>query len=533
MRGSKTEPRPEVKGSAGAEHAVPSPRASEYARAVRRRSGSIARALALALAACGDGAETAAPAEPTEPAEVTFPKGFLWGAATAGFQIEKGLADTDWGAWAATPGKIAGGDRPDDGPDALAHIEGDVALMKSLGLRSYRFSAEMARIYPTRASFDADMPAADGVAAYDALLAALDAAGIVPMVTLHHFVWPIYMSDPAAPKDPQGFERADAVEVFAEWCRRMGKRYGDRVDLWVSINEPLVEASVGFIATVFPPGVGDPPRAVAVMRRQQLAHARCYDALHEADAVDADGDGAAALVSVAKHNRVYEPADPADPADLEATSKVTYFWNRWFLDAIVHGRVDEDLDGVAEIGMDPDLVGRADYLGLNYYGVSHIDADLSFPVIGAVPVQLDLPTPRPKTDVGWDIHPEGFAQVIDEAATYGLPIYVTENGVADAKDVNRARFLGEHVFEIGKALARGVELRAYQHWALIDNFEWASGYCPRFGLYRVDYDDPARPRSPTSAVVFYRDLIAGGRLRRADLDALPAYESKPNPCKSF
>jgi len=489
-------------------------------------------ALVLPVAGCGDDASTADP-EP-EPTEVTFPTDFLWGTGTAGFQIESELDNTDWGIWATLPGKIADGDDPNDGPDALAHIAEDVQLMQDAGLNSYRFSIEMARVYPTRTAFDDEQPDAAGLAAYDELVDALVAADIVPMVTLHHFVWPDYVRDPTAPDEPQGFERPDTIDLFETWCTRMAAHFGDRVDLWVTINEPTVEVSVGYLASIFPPGVSDTERLAAVLREQVRAHGRCYDAIHAADDGDADGDGAAALVSIAKHDRVYEPFDAELDSDLEAVERATYFWNRWFVNAIVYGDLDDDFDGEPEVTGDPDLVGRADYLGLNYYGVSRVGTlSLELPYVGPVPVQIALLNDRPKTDLRWDIYPRGFGQVLDGIARYDLPIIVTENGLADSLDVNRSRFLTEHLFEIGKARLRGVDVRGYYHWSLTDNFEWAGGFCPRFGFYTVDYDAADKPRTSTAAVQVMADIAATGRLSQTTIDELPDYQSAPAPCEGF
>ena len=496
----------------------------------------VAAAATPLLAGCG-GDETDPPAPEPEITEVSFPEGFLWGTATAGFQVEKGLAATDWGVFAAIPGNIAEGDAPDDGPDALAHITEDVTAMVSLGAGGYRFSIEMARIYPTRADFDADTPSAEGLAAYDELLAALAGAGITPLVTLHHFVWPSYLSDPTQPAEPQGFERDDAVTVFEGYCERMAARFGGDVDLWVTINEPTVEASVGYLAAIWPPGVSDIDRVVQVMKRQVEAHARCYDAIHAADTADADADGVAAAVSIAKHNRVYEPADPADAEDVAAAEHSRRFWNQWFLDAIIKGDVDEDFDdklGPGDRQGDPSLVGRADYIGLNYYGSSVVSSrSLRLPYLGSQPSQFSIPNDRPKNDLGWDLHAAGFGAVIDEAARYGLPIMITENGTADATDSNRSRYLLEHAFEMGKAMLRGADVRGYFHWSLVDNFEWAEGYCPRFGLYRVDFDSPDRTRTATDAVVLFHTLATGGRLGQAEVAAAPAYVSRAARCGAF
>ncbi len=494
-----------------------------------RASICLLAAAAAALAGCGS--ETS---PPPEILEVTFPAGFVWGTATAGFQVEKGLGATDWGVFASMPGNIQGGDQPDDGPDAFAHVDDDVARMVELGATGYRFSIEMARIYPTRADFDDDTPSAEGLALYDGLLDSLAQHGVRPMVTLHHFVWPSYMSDPTQPAQPQGFERDDAVEVLTDFCQRMGARYGDRVDTWITINEPTVEAAVGYLAAKWPPGVSDVDRMVAVMKSQVEAHARCYDALHAADGIDADGDGVKVAVSIAKHNRVYEPADPSSDADVAAAEHSRRFWNQWFMDAIVKGDVDEDFDdaiGPNDRKGDPTLSGRADYFGLNYYGSSIVGANaLHLPYLGSQPNQLNVPNGRPKNDLRWDIYPEGFGKVLDEAAEYGLPIYVTENGTADSTDQNRPRFLLEHALEMGKAIRRGVDVRGYFHWSLIDNFEWASGYCPRFGLYQVDFASADKARTPSAAVPVFTKLATSNHVAQAEIDATPAYVSLAADC---
>lgn len=485
----------------------------------------------LAFTACSD-SETSGNLSP-EPTEVTFSEGMLWGSATAGMQIEKGLVHSDWFAFSELEGTIEGGGKPDDGPDAFANVDGDVKAMVDAGFNAYRFSIELSRIYPTRASFDDDQPDADGVAAYDGLFAALKKAGIQPMVTLHHFSWPTYLSDPTARTEPQGWEREEVQPLFEEWCKRAATRWGGEVDLWVTINEPNVEANVGYLAGLFSPGVSDIERTAAVMRAQVRAHAKCYDAVHSSDTADADGDGKNAAVGIAHHQRVYEPADPTSEDDLAAVERSRYVWNTWVMEAVVRGQVDDDFDGVPE-KVDPSLANRADFYGLNYYGASRIDSRaLKFKYIGVVPAQSDVPNGRPKTDLGWDIYPEGFGVVLDEAAAYGLPIYITENGLADEKDVNRERFVAEHLFELGKAKARGADVRGYLHWSLVDNFEWAAGYCPRFGLLRVDYDDPARSRTETKAVALLRDIAETNRLEKTTIDALPAYQSKPFTCAGF
>ena len=199
--------------------------------------------------------------------EVTFPAGFLWGTATAAFQVEKGDVHTDWSHWADTPGKIKNGDHPDvGGPDALAHVDEDVGLMTNEGHTAYRFSIEWARIYPTRAAFDSDTPDAAAIAAYTTLLARLRAASITPMVTLAHFAMPDWLDDITAPAMPQGWERPEASTLFVEFARRMAARFGKDVDWWITLNEPLNVVLAGYLQGSFPPGVVlDVPRAFTVV----------------------------------------------------------------------------------------------------------------------------------------------------------------------------------------------------------------------------------------------------------------------------
>jgi beta-glucosidase len=462
----------------------------------------------------------------------------MWGSSTAGFQVESGDTHTDWAHWVATPGKIKNGDSPDvGGPDALDHIDDDVAALTSSGQNAYRFSIEWGRVYPTQAAFDADTPDPQAIAAYDTLLQKLAAAHVRPLVTLVHFSLPDWLSDgvPGTASQPQGWERPQTIDDFATWCTRAAARWGSSIDWWVTINEPLPYILGGFIQGSFPPGdVLNVDRGIAVVKTEARAHARCYDAIHAADTADADGDGKAAWVSVAAHQRTFHPYDPADAEDAAAATRVDYIWNLWFLNAIVRGDWDDDLDGAytsaGDVRGDLTLVGRADYLGINYYSDTLVSAHrgVVLPVISAAVYQADMPTDRPKTDFGWDIYPEGLGTVLDEAAPYGLPMVITENGIADVADANRARFLLEHLYQLGWAMQRGDPVLGYFHWALVDNFEWANGYCPHFGLFA--YDKTTGARTAKGSVSTYGSIIARGRITTDDVAAAPAYVA-PQECQ--
>ncbi len=463
------------------------------------------------------------------PAEVTFPAGFLWGSSTAAYQVEKGITASDWSHWVELTGKIKNGDKPDlGGADALAHVDDDVKLLKDSAQNAYRFSIEWSRIYPTRAAFDADMPSQPALDAYDALLAKLKAASIKPMVTLVHFSLPDYLSDVAKPMEPQGWERPETTDLFVQFCSRMAKHFGDRVDWWVTINEPLNAALGGYLQGSFPPGVAlETTRLFNVVKAEAVAHTKAFDAIHAADTIDADGDGAAAMVSIAAHQRTFHASDPSEPDDVAAAARTQYIWNRWLLNAIVKGDWDDDLDGTLtgpkDKTADPALKGRVDYVGMNYYSDTLISAHrgIIIPVINASPIFDHAPTGRPESDFAWDIYPEGFGTVLDELKQYAKPVVVTENGIADARDVNRARFLTEHLYQLGWAIQRGVDVRGYFHWSLVDNFEWANGYCPKFGFASVDKATGARTARPSLGV--YQRIITAAKVRTADIDALPPY----------
>jgi beta-glucosidase/6-phospho-beta-glucosidase/beta-galactosidase len=470
-------------------------------------------------------------AGPPPPAVVTFPAGMMWGSSTAAFQVDANDNHTDWEAWAALPGKIKNGDTPDpNGPDALNHMDEDVASMVAMHLGAYRFSIEWGRIYPTKAAFDTNTPDQVVLDAYAMLLAKLKAANITPMVTLQHFSLPDWLSDVTAPASPQGWERTGITDQFKTFCGRMAAYYGDRVDWWITINEPLNLVAGGYLLGSFPPGVFlDVTRGINVAKIEARAHAACYDAIHQ-------NDPNVAKVSYAAHMRTFHPLDPTNPDDQAAADHVRYAFNDWFLNAVILGNWDDNLDGnltsPGDITGDPTLKGRADYVGLNYYSDTLVSATrgilLGAPISAAI-TQANLPTTRPKTDFGWDIYPEGFGSVLDEVKSYGLPVVITENGVADHGDVMRARFIAEHLYQLGWAIQRGVNVQGYFHWALVDNFEWASGFCPRFGL--SSYDVTTKARTVRGSGQTYANIISAGAVKKSDIDAMPAYGAPTAQCQ--
>lgn len=485
-----------------------------------------------------------------------FPRGFLWGSATAPYQIEGGLDNTDWAAWERM-GRIRNNDRANDGPNSLDHYERDLDALVATHQNAYRFGVEWARLFPTRdawtrcraatrESFQATCRAAAnpaGLAYYHRVLDAMRARNLTAMVTLQHFVLPDYLNDLSMPAATQGFARDGIVQDFEAWSRFVAGEYGAKVDWWITLNEPVLIVAAGYLQGIFPPGrTLDTALTLAAMRNMIHAHARAYDAIHEADTTVAAPPGGgggdagarrAAWVSIASHNRVFRPERRDNAEDVTAAQRAQYLNNRLFLNAIVRGDLDADGDGAltgpTDRTNDPMLRMRADYVGVNYYGLTLTRGARVVPLIGGLPNQVNLPTPLPKTDIGWDIYPQGFREVLHEVNVHGLPIVVTENGIADDAGVNRQRYIAEHLASIAAAIRAGDNVVGYFHWSIIDNFEWLEGYCPRFGLYRVDYASPMRTRTPTPGAAVLREIIDANEVSADLLTRQPAYVP-PRPC---
>lgn len=409
-----------------------------------------------------------------------FPANFRFGAATAAFQSESGNHASDWYLW-SEQGHIKNHDQVDDGPRAQDHIADDVALLQQMHMRGYRVGLEWSRLFPTREQFDTLTPDAPALAYYRHLLLTLRAAGVAPLVTLQHFSLPMWLQAPGTDallglRDPQ------LPVLLARYARWAGETFGDLVDDWITINEPIGEIAGGYADGSFPPGhVLDVEGFETAFRTLVYAHAKMYDALHAADRTDADGDGYAARVSYTTHDRAWVPADPASAADVAGARRVRYLRHLAFLDAVVCGNTDFTFKEAWDETHVPELAGRLDFIALNYYSVAQVRGVPVEPYLG-FPELSELPTSRAKDDVGWDISPEGLRAVVEELAPYGLPVVITENGVADAADSRRPKALVQTLGRIQELLAAGFDIRGYYHWSLVDNFEWALGFCPHFGL---------------------------------------------------
>ena len=419
--------------------------------------------------------------------ELRFPAGFLWGTATAAHQVEGGNDRNDWWDWEQTPGHIKNGDKSGRAVDHWNRYESDLDLAKAIHSNAYRFSVEWARIENEDGTFNAD-----AIAHYRAMLVAMRARGITPMVTLWHFTLPRW----AAAKG--GWLSEDVVQRFARYCGHVAKQLGDLVDIWCTENEPTVLALAAYGDKVFPPGAADLKQAIRVYVNLIRAHGLAYHAIKANDTVDADGDGQASLVGIAAHLRVFDPYRPHHPADILAARALDELFNKVYFLACMKGEAKISLAGVVLATIKASyLRGTMDFVGLNYYSRDLVRFNAKSPILA----DRVIPPGTPVSDLGWEIYPEGLYRLLMEYKKYGKPIYITENGIADSKDTQRPQFIRDHLYWVGRAVADGADVRGYFHWSLMDNFEWAEGFGPRFGLYTVDYANDLK-----------RALTEGGRV---------------------
>ncbi len=408
--------------------------------------------------------------------EQRFPPGFLWGAATSAHQVEGDNRLNDWWRFEQVPGAIRGGRGSGDACRHFQRFDADYALAQSDGHNAHRLSLEWSRIEPAPGRIDAA-----AVAHYHEVLASLRRRGLTPVVTLHHFTNPLWVADAG------GWEARHTVDRFESYVRFCAREFGGEVDWWCTVNEPEVFAFRGWSEGIWPPAVRDNSRALEVMANQLEAHGRAYRALHAEDRADADGDGAAARVGFAKHYVQLEALRAWHPLDrLQA-----HFERRVFVEAVeratVDGVVDLEIPGARRVRRAlPELKGALDFYGLNYYTRWRVRSLSPDPHVATPGATLN--------DLGWEVWPDGFRRALVAAARFGAPVLVTENGVADARDSLRPRALLDFAGAMHAAIAQGVRVLGYLHWSLLDNFEWADGWHGAFGLYGVDFADPALPR---------------------------------------
>lgn len=420
------------------------------------------------------------------PPRATFPEGFLFGAATAAYQIEGsrfgGAGPSHWDTFAATPGNVV---RAEDGGLACDHYHRwpeDLDLIAAAGFDAYRFSTSWARVMPDGVTVNPE-----GLDFYDRLVDGMVARGLQPFLTLYH--WDL----PAALSDLGGWRNRDTAFRFADFAETVARRIGDRVASVATINEPWCVAWLSHFHGAHAPGLRDIRAAARAMHHILLAHGAAMESLR--------GLGQPNLGIVLNFDHA-TPASDA-PADLAAAAVQDAIFNRWFIEGLTKGTYPAEAlaglgphmptDWQADMGL---IGGKLDWLGVNYY-TRHIHAAAP----GTPwPATREVPGPLGKTQMGWEIYPEGLQGFLTRLArdhVGDLPIYVTENGMAHADVVGvddslRESFIAQHFRAAQQAMAAGCNLQGFFYWSLLDNYEWAEGYEKRFGLVHVDFDSLAR-----------------------------------------
>ncbi|MEM3774844.1 MAG: beta-galactosidase BgaS [Candidatus Bathyarchaeia archaeon] len=493
---------------------------------------------------------------------------FLWGVSESGFQFEMGDssgnsvdANTDWFVWVHDAENIrlgiVSGDLPENGIDYWHLYARDHEAARRLGLNAYRIGIEWSRIFPkTTATVHVGVDrASDGNISkievddkaieelekladkealnhYRLIIEDLRARGFKVFVCLNHFTLPLWIHDPLIVRatrlrrGPKGWLEESTIVEFTKYAAFVAWSFGDIVDNWATLNEPMAVCEAGYMIAEsgFPPGVNNFRAAKRAAKNMVLAHARAYETIKKFDNVKADSDSPSPAYVGLIHNVI--PAYPlhaGERLDVGAAQFMDNLHNQFFPRAVAEGWLDENLNGVKEKNeVKGYLANHVDWLGVNYYtrfvikGKRNLLAKL-FAGIPAVPEIVpnygfgcqpnsQSADGKPASDMGWEIYPEGLLEALKAMAKFAKPIYVTENGIADSEDKLRPKFLEDHIAILEKAIKEEkLDVRGYFHWALMDNYEWAKGFKMKFGLYAVDLQTKKRIMRKSAKI--YKQLI--------------------------
>lgn len=451
--------------------------------------------------------------------ENTFPQDFVFGTATASYQIE-GAANEDgrcpsiWDTFSHTPGATLAGDTGDVATDSYHRWREDLALLKDLGVDAYRFSIAMPRIMPTPNGVVNDR----GLDFYERIVDALLESGIKPVVTLYHWDLPQYLGDEG------GWLNRKTAYALADYTSVVANRLGDRVDTWTTLNEPWCSSYLSYGAKEHAPGLGLGPGAFPAVHHLNLAHGLMVQAVR------------AELGESAKCSVTLNLA--LNRGDADACHRLDLISNRAFLDPMLRGRYPDELFAITKGICDWSFVQPGDLeqihqsidvLGINYYSTNLLAMGdrPQFPQSTEASTAPDasdvdwLPTEGPHTDMGWNIDPDGLHDLLVRVHDNypEVLLMVTENGMAckdqlvvnndgdkAVHDADRIDYLQRHLAAARRAMSEGVPLTGYFVWSLLDNFEWYFGYAKRFGITYVDY--ATQERIPKDSFLWYRDFIA-------------------------
>lgn len=380
---------------------------------------------------------------------VKFPQNFLWGSATSAYQVEGGIKDSDWSKF-----KDAG-----IACDHYNRYEEDFDLLEELNQNAFRFSIEWSRIEPREGEFDEKE-----IEHYKKVLLALRERGISSFVSLYHWTLPLWFSEKG------GWLNLQSPDYFGKYVEKVVGSLKEYVDFWITINEPLIYTANSYYRKRYPPQEKSFLKTIKVVKSLIKSHKKAYEIIH-----GLDGE---AKVSIAKNNMFFEPYNQNSRLDRLIAAIARHFWNDYFLKKIKN---------------------HLDFIGLNHY----FHFKIKFPT--SIKNENKI-----VTDMKWEVYPEGIYHVLKELKKYNLPIYITENGLADSRDRLRKDFIRDYLYQTHRAIEEGVDVRGYLYWSLIDNFEWDKGFEPRFGLIEIDYQ--TLERKPRPSALYYAQICKNNSL---------------------
>ncbi|MFH1189241.1 MAG: glycoside hydrolase family 1 protein [Candidatus Omnitrophota bacterium] len=423
------------------------------------------------------------------PQEFTFPKDFLWGAGTSSHQVEGNNTNNDWWRWEERmPPEMRSGLACDE----WNRFEEDFKLAQTLGLTAHRFSVEWSRVETSPGQFDES-----ALEQYRKMILSLRSKGMEPIVTLNHFTIPLWLADEG------GWLSEKSPELFAQYVRKTTEALGCDVHYWITINEPAAYTYKSYMIGQWPPGEKSAEKAFKVIQNLAKAHVLAYVNIKE---VYAQKGWKTPMVGIAQQVFIFAPCSSHSLWDRISARLRDQVINHLVVQALIRGKGKV----VGIFSMTLPRARTLDFIGINYYTREYVHSRgfrLSDMLAGEC--VLENPSAR-KNSLGWEIYPQGLYTFIKAFSKYKLPILISENGICTNDDTERSEFIIDHLKAVARAMKEGAPVIGYLYWSLMDNYEWADGFSPRFGLIEVNYTTQARTIRPSARK--FEEIIRSGRL---------------------
>jgi len=430
----------------------------------------------------------------TTPREFMFPKNFLWGAATSSHQVEGNNTNNDWWEWEQTrPPQTRSG----QASDQWNRFEEDFKLAQTLGHNAHRFSVEWSRIEPQEGHFDSSV-----LDHYAQVIRSLRSKGMEPIVTLHHFTLPLWLARQG------GWYSEKTPEIFARYVEKVTETLGRDVHYWMTLNEPGVYTYKSYVTGEWPPGVKSAEKGLKVFKNLLLGHVLAYEKIKETYALKGWKEP---MVGIAQSVLIFRACSDRSLRDRVAARFRHWMFNHLFVQALIKGRAY--CIGIFSVHLPKEKT--LDFIGLNYYTREFVrHHGFGFPgILGEActsTVEHDRHTGKDNF-LSWEIYPQGLYTFLKDFSRYKLPLLVSENGIGTDDDAERSEFIVEHLKAIARAMKEGAPVIGYLHWSLLDNYEWAEGFVPRFGLIEVNYI--TQERKIRDSARKFEKIIRSGKLR--------------------